>query len=83
MMRVYTVILLQLMIWSGYSLSEWLSKYDLLFYKLIMFFIFFYLAILISNLIIQSYKRTVAITLISLCMYGALQVTFLFIQEKV
>ncbi|MFO1445744.1 hypothetical protein KDN24_21600 [Bacillus sp. Bva_UNVM-123] len=74
-MRVYTVLLLQLMIWSGYTFIEWLSKYDLLMYKVLMFFIFFYLAIIIGNYIIKSFKKTFFVTSLSLALYGSFYFT--------
>lgn len=68
-MKVYSVILIQLMIWSGYTLIEWLSKHDQLIYNIIMFFVFFYLAIIIGNYIMKSTKKTIVLTIISLGIY--------------
>ncbi|WP_428908794.1 hypothetical protein [Niallia sp. Krafla_26] len=78
-MRLYTVIIIQLMIWSGFTLAEWLSKKDLLVYKVIMFMIFFNLAILIGNYFIRSTKKTFYTTISSLGLYGFLHFMFFHI----
>jgi hypothetical protein len=70
-MKVYVVILLQLIIWSGYTLLEWLSQHDQLIFNVLMFFIFFYLAIQIGNLIMNSARKTIFITTISLSIYAS------------
>lgn len=74
-MKVYTALLLQLMIWSSYTFIEWLSKYDQLIYKVLMFFVFFYLAIIIGNYIIKSIKKTFFVTALSLSLYGSFHFT--------
>lgn len=74
-MKSYTVFLLQLIIWSGYTIIEWLSSQDQLLYKVIMFLIFFYLAIIIGNSIMKSVKKTIFITSISLVLYGSFYFT--------
>ena len=73
-MRIYTVIIIQFMVWSGFSFIEWLSTYDGLIYKIIMFFVFFYLAIMIGNQIIQSTRKTMFTTLLSLCLYSVFHI---------
>ncbi|RSD28176.1 hypothetical protein EJA10_06885 [Mesobacillus subterraneus] len=78
-MKVYTVLLLQLIIWSGYTFIEWLSKHDHPIYNGIMFLVFFYLAIIIGNYIIKSAKKTFFITLISLGLYASFHLTMSFI----
>lgn len=70
-MKVYVAILLQLMIWSGYTLLEWLSQHDQLIYNVLMFFIFFYLAIQIGNWIMKSTRKTIFITTFSLSIYAS------------
>lgn len=70
-MKVYVVILLQLIIWSGYTLLEWLSQHDQLMYNVLMFFVFFYLAIQIGNTIMKSVKMTIFITTLSLSLYAS------------
>ncbi|WP_019152952.1 hypothetical protein [Robertmurraya massiliosenegalensis] len=70
----YVVILIQLMIWSIYTLLEWLSKHDQLIYNVAMFLIFVYLAMVTGNLILKSAKKTVWITFISLIVYSVIQI---------
>nr|WP_263328172.1 hypothetical protein [Neobacillus sp. Marseille-Q6967] len=80
-MKVYIVVLLQFMIWSGYTFIEWLSKHDQLIYKVIMFFVFYYLAFLIGNKVTKSKAKTLFITSLSLVIYTSLHYTFtLFIH---
>ncbi|MEH7445175.1 hypothetical protein V7201_22985 [Bacillus sp. JJ1122] len=74
-MKVYTVVLLQLIIWSGYTFIEWLSKHDHPIYNVIMFLVFFYLAIIIGNYIMRSTKKTFIITLASLAIYASFHFT--------
>nr|WP_066367751.1 hypothetical protein [Neobacillus fumarioli] len=73
-MRAYIVMILQFIIWSGYTLIEWLSK-DQLIYKVFMFFIFFYLAFLIGNKLTNSSRKTLFITGLSLVIYTSLHYT--------
>ncbi|UII57248.1 hypothetical protein LS684_07355 [Cytobacillus spongiae] len=80
-MRIYTVILLQLILWSGYTFIEWLSKHDHFLYKFLMFFVFLYLAILLGNYITRSKRKTFLITLISLGVYGSFHITMNFIHS--
>jgi hypothetical protein len=70
-MKVYVVVLLQLIIWSGYTLLEWLSQHDQLIFNVLMFFVFFYLAIQIGNTIMKSAKMTIFITTLSLSLYAS------------
>lgn len=70
-MKIYTALLLQMLIWSGYTFIEWLSKYDQLIYKVIMFFVFFYLAVNIGNWVIKSAKKTFMVTVMSLSLYAS------------
>ncbi|MBU8877657.1 hypothetical protein BGM26_01475 [Bacillus sp. FJAT-29790] len=78
-MKIYTALLLQLMIWSGYTFIEWLSKYDQPVYKIMMFFVFFYIAVIIGNNIMKSVKKTFFITALSLTLYGSFQFTMALI----
>lgn len=73
-MKVYTVIIIQLMIWSGFTFVEWLSSYDWIIYKIIMFFIFFYLAIVIANQFIHSTRKTFVTTFLSLSIYSVIHI---------
>jgi hypothetical protein len=70
-MKVYVVVLIQLILWSGYTLLEWLSQHDQLLFNVLMFFIFFYLAIQIGNMIMQSAKKTIFVTTVSLSLYAS------------
>ena len=74
-MRVYIVMLLQFIIWSGFTFIEWLSKHDQLIYKVIMFFVFFYLAFLIGNYVTKSVRKTLFITALSLVIYTSFHYT--------
>ncbi|MFB6465740.1 hypothetical protein ACE38V_02860 [Cytobacillus sp. Hz8] len=79
-MKAYTVFLLQLIIWSGYHLIEWLSKRDHPLNNILMFLIFFYLAIMISNSILKSAKKTFYLTLLSLIIYCTFHITLYYIH---
>lgn len=68
-------MMLQFIIWSGYSLIEWLSKHDQLIYKVIMFFVFFYLAFLIGNKVTKSARKTLFVTALSLVIYTSIHYT--------
>ncbi|WP_284037522.1 hypothetical protein [Neobacillus sp. 114] len=74
-MKVYIVMMLQFIIWSGYTLIEWLSKHDQLLFKVIMFFVFFYLAFIIGNKITNSFRKTLFITTLSLVVYTSIHYT--------
>ncbi|WML49403.1 hypothetical protein RCG23_05095 [Neobacillus sp. PS3-34] len=68
-MKIYVVILLQFILWSGYTLTAWLSKHDQPVFNVIMFFIFFYLAFQIGNTITKSARQTLIVTAASLLLY--------------
>ncbi|MDP4086648.1 MAG: hypothetical protein Q8934_18910 [Bacillota bacterium] len=74
-MKFYIVVILQLMIWSGYTFIEWLSRHDQLTYKVLMFFVFFYLAFLIGNTITKSARKAIFITALSLMIYSSFHYT--------
>ncbi|MGE7764332.1 hypothetical protein [Peribacillus sp. NPDC096540] len=73
-LKNYLVILFQLIVWSGYTLVEWLSVNDRLVFKVFMFLVFSYLAIYIGKMILKSNKRTMLVTVISLLCYGVMQI---------
>ncbi|MEA3572681.1 hypothetical protein ACPOM7_19690 [Peribacillus castrilensis] len=73
-LKNYLVILFQLIVWSGYTLVEWLSVNDRLVFKVFMFLVFSYLAIYIGKMILKSNRRTMLVTVISLLCYGILQI---------
>ncbi|WP_108669853.1 hypothetical protein [Peribacillus acanthi] len=68
-MKSYIVFLLQIMVWSGYTLAEWLSQHDRIIFKVVMFIVFFNIAIWIGKKIIQTNAKTAIITFISLSIY--------------
>ncbi|WP_338451904.1 hypothetical protein R4Z09_08555 [Niallia oryzisoli] len=76
-MRIYTVIIIQFMIWSGFTFIEWLSTLDWYIYKIMMFFIFFYLAIVIGNQFIHSTRKTMFVTVFSLSLYSFIHIVML------
>ncbi|WP_318261878.1 MULTISPECIES: hypothetical protein [Peribacillus] len=73
-LKNYLVILFQLIVWSGYTLVEWLSVNDRFVFKVFMFLVFSYLAIYIGKMILKSNRRTMLVTVISLFCYGILQI---------
>lgn len=79
-MKGYVVILLQLMIWSGYSVIEWLSKHDQPLYNGLMFLVFIYIAFVVGNSLLKSAKRTAMITFFSLLIYSSVQFSLSFLQ---
>lgn len=74
-MKSYIVMILQFMIWSGFTFIEWLSKHDQLVYKVIMFLIFFYLSFTIGRAIIKSTSKAFFVTSLSLFMYSSFHFT--------
>ncbi|MFS0645091.1 hypothetical protein [Siminovitchia sp. 179-K 8D1 HS] len=78
-MNKYIALILQLMIWSGFTLAEWLSGGDRLFFKVILFGVFFYLAFMLGRIIVKSNKITFVITAMSLSAYLALHLLLQFI----
>ncbi|TYR77681.1 hypothetical protein FZC79_02365 [Rossellomorea vietnamensis] len=75
-MKNYIAFLLQLIIWSAFSIAQWLSAKDHIEYKWIMFIVFFYLGFLIAKKILQSFRVTFIITLISLFTFFSLKMFF-------
>ncbi|CEG26667.1 hypothetical protein BN1002_01517 [Bacillus sp. B-jedd] len=73
-MKVYAVFLIQFIIWSSYTLTEWLSKHDHPIYNVLMFFVFFYLALLICQKFIESTRKAFFITLLSLGLYASFHI---------
>ncbi|TYR98400.1 hypothetical protein FZC84_14595 [Rossellomorea vietnamensis] len=75
-MKNYIAFLLQLIIWSAFSVAQWLSGKDHIEYKWIMFIVFFYLGYLIAKKIVNSSKVTFIVTLISLFTFFSLKIFF-------
>ncbi|WP_042349086.1 hypothetical protein [Bacillus massiliigorillae] len=69
-MKGYAVFLIQWMVWSGFTLAEWLSGHDRIIYKAFMFLIFLQVAIYISQVVLHSKVKTSFITFLSLLTYG-------------
>jgi hypothetical protein len=82
MMKSYIVIILQLIIWSGYTLIEWMSKHDQLVYKVIMFFVFFYLAFLLGRKITKSAPKALFVTSLSLTVYTSFHFTMIHFMNR-
>ncbi|MDQ0217246.1 hypothetical protein ELQ35_08070 [Peribacillus cavernae] len=72
-MKNYIVFLFQIIVWSGYTVVEWLSAHDRLLFKVLMFLIFCYLAVFIGKSILKSNKRTVLVTCTSLMSYAVIE----------
>ena len=68
-MKSYVAVLLQMMIWSGYSLAEWLSNHDRPGYNMGMFLIFVFLAFNIAKYVVKSTKASLIITGATLSFY--------------
>ncbi|OLS41950.1 hypothetical protein [Bacillus sp. MRMR6] len=78
-MRIYLTVILQFIIWSGFTLIEWLSNHDQLIYKVMMFFIFFYIAFIIANKLVQSIGKSFFITTSSLLIYTSIHYSLLLL----
>ncbi|MDQ0155853.1 hypothetical protein J2S07_002171 [Robertmurraya andreesenii] len=78
-MKNYIVLVIQLMIWSGYTLIEWLSKHDQGLYNFLMFCVFLYIAIISANTIVRSLRKTFILTLSSLVIYTFIHTILNFI----
>jgi hypothetical protein len=78
--KEYIVIVIQLMIWSLYSLMMWLSQHDQPLYNGLMFMVFLYLGFVLGNKIVKSTKKTVLITFCSVFLHGAIQVSLSFLH---
>ncbi|RFU63429.1 hypothetical protein [Peribacillus glennii] len=75
-MKSYIVFLFQIIVWSGYTLAEWLSSHDRLMFKVIMFMVFCYFAAYIGKTILKSNRGTILVTCTSLLSYALLQLLF-------
>lgn len=68
-MIYYVVALIQLIIYSSYTLIEHLSGKDHYFYNFFMFAIFLYLSIVVANYYLKTFKKTIMLTTTSLICY--------------
>ncbi|MDP4162975.1 MAG: hypothetical protein Q8906_02730 [Bacillota bacterium] len=80
-MKIYVVILLQFILWSGYTLTAWLSKHDQPIYNIAMFLIFLNLAFQLGNYITKSSRHTFFITAFSLTLYVSFHLTMSFFGQ--
>ncbi|MGN1401866.1 MAG: hypothetical protein ACI4XL_10220 [Bacillus sp. (in: firmicutes)] len=71
-MKSYTVFLIQLMVWSGYTVAEWLSRHDRWVFKALMFVLFLQMALYIGNSILKAKSKTAIVTVTSLGVYGGI-----------
>ncbi|MGM9929879.1 MAG: hypothetical protein ACI35P_18225 [Bacillus sp. (in: firmicutes)] len=68
-MKEYAVFLIQWIVWSGYTLSEWLSGSDRLLFNIVMFFFFLQIAVYIGKVLLRSNVKTGFVTSLSLLSY--------------
>ncbi|WP_077617673.1 hypothetical protein [Bacillus sinesaloumensis] len=70
-MKIYVIGLIQILIWSAFSLVTWLSQSDSMFAKVILLIIFCYVAFLIATKIGLTRKGSLLVTVISfLCFFS-------------
>ncbi|MGG2064690.1 MULTISPECIES: hypothetical protein [unclassified Bacillus (in: firmicutes)] len=62
-MRITVVSFLHFIIWSGFSIVLLLSDRDKLHYKVLLFFVFFYLAYVIAHIILHARKKAFFFTI--------------------
>ncbi|EDL62896.1 hypothetical protein BSG1_18020 [Bacillus sp. SG-1] len=75
-MKNYIAFLLQLIVWSVFTIAQWLSNKDHIEYKWIMFIVFFYLGFIVAKKILQSSRLTLIVTIISLSTFFSLKIFF-------
>lgn len=75
-MKQYIILLLHCVIWSGYTLIVWLSKYDHTLYKVILFVIFAFFAYSCAKKIALTKKIALFTTGMSLVIYYILRYFF-------
>ncbi|MGM0873498.1 MAG: hypothetical protein ACQEWV_01650 [Bacillota bacterium] len=68
-----------LLLWSGYSIVDWLSKKDSIIAKTILLIMFFYLAYLIAFTILKTRKRAILISFLTLLFFVLGQQVFKFV----
>ncbi|PGZ99480.1 hypothetical protein COE51_09360 [Bacillus pseudomycoides] len=64
-MKITLVSFLHLIIWSGFSIVLLLSSRDKLHYKVLLFFVFFYLAYVIAQIMLHSRKQAIFFTVVN------------------
>ncbi|PFG06880.1 hypothetical protein [Bacillus sp. es.034] len=80
-MKSYIAFLVQMILWSVFSIAEWISEKDHIEYKWIMFVLFFYLAFMAARKIVQSRRLTLFITSFSLTCFFVFKMAFENILE--
>jgi len=75
-MKIYIVFLIQWIIWSAFTLVEWLSRYDKLIFKICMFLVFIHISLFIGKSILKSSFKTIVVTIISLLAYEICHIVF-------
>ncbi|MDM5189676.1 hypothetical protein QUF99_20865 [Bacillus sp. DX4.1] len=62
-MKIIHVIFYHFLLWSGFSIVLSLSNGDKFHYKVMLFFVFFYLAYVIACVVLYSRKKALFLTL--------------------
>ncbi|MEH7382363.1 hypothetical protein V7138_18020 [Bacillus sp. JJ1533] len=75
-MKVYVIGLIQVLIWSAFSLVKWLSGSDSLLARGILLMIFCYFAFLIANKIGLTRKGSFLLTVISFFCFFSFEKVF-------
>jgi len=75
-MKVYLVFLIQMLIWSAFSIIEWLSGRDRPFFKGLLLFVFLYIAFLIAQKIGLRSGKAFVTTVMTLIIYFGCQQLF-------
>lgn len=69
-----------LLLWSSYSIIDWLSKKDSFLAKLILLIMFFYLSYLIAYTLIKTRRIAVFFSVLSLVLFGIAQQIIVYIK---
>jgi hypothetical protein len=72
-MKMYVAFLLQMMIWSSFSLVEWLSGRDRPLFRGLLFCIFLYLAFLLARKVGLRTRKAIVATLFTAVFYFSCQ----------
>jgi hypothetical protein len=75
-MKNYTVVIIQFLIWSLYSIVEWVSRSDGYKSKIILLFIFSYFAFLTASKFGFTRRRAVLTTIATVCIFFTCQRLF-------
>ncbi|AKM18375.1 Uncharacterised protein [[Flavobacterium] thermophilum] len=71
MMKAYVAFLLQMMIWSSFSLIEWLSGRDRPFFRGLMLCVFMYIAFLLARQLGLATRKALLTTAATAAVYFA------------